>query len=212
MHETLVGPAVPHGHVEGVEDELGAQMRRHRPANDAPAERVDHHREIQPPFDRPLLRDVGDPEPIGAGRTKVALNEILGWQRAEITAGETTSPPATVGALETGLTHQTGDSLTTAADAMVEAQLDMDPGCPRGASRPFPDLFDRRAPISSSRSVKRTLVNCDPDRARALLSAAELPRELRLVDGIPRTGSGKIRRAELRALTAGGSHAPRVWR
>jgi O-succinylbenzoic acid--CoA ligase len=38
------------------------------------------------------------------------------------------------------------------------------------------------------------------DRARAQLSAAELPRELRLVDAIPRTGSGKVRRAELRAL------------
>ena len=40
------------------------------------------------------------------------------------------------------------------------------------------------------------------DRARAALSAAELPRELRLVDAIPRTASGKVRRAELRGLTA----------
>jgi O-succinylbenzoic acid--CoA ligase len=36
------------------------------------------------------------------------------------------------------------------------------------------------------------------DRARAQLSAAELPRELRVVDAIPRTGSGKVRRAALR--------------
>ncbi len=44
-----------------------------------------------------------------------------------------------------------------------------------------------------------TLVNLR-DRARSQLSPAELPRELRLVDAIPRTGSGKVRRAQLRAV------------
>jgi acyl-CoA synthetase (AMP-forming)/AMP-acid ligase II len=35
--------------------------------------------------------------------------------------------------------------------------------------------------------------------ARDRLAAAELPRELRLVDAIPRTAAGKTRRADLRA-------------
>jgi acyl-CoA synthetase (AMP-forming)/AMP-acid ligase II len=35
------------------------------------------------------------------------------------------------------------------------------------------------------------------DRVRDRLSPSELPRELRIVEAIPRTGSGKIRRADL---------------
>lgn len=48
------------------------------------------------------------------------------------------------------------------------------------------------------------------DRARAELGVAELPRELCLVDTIPRTSSGKVRRAELRAGIASDRPGPSV--
>jgi len=64
------------GHVEGVQDQLGAQVVGHRPAHHSPGEGVQDHRQIQPPFAGALLGDVGDPEPVGAGRLEVTLDEI----------------------------------------------------------------------------------------------------------------------------------------
>ena len=45
--------ALCHGHVQRREDELGAEMRFHRPANHAATPRVDHDGQIQEPEDCP---------------------------------------------------------------------------------------------------------------------------------------------------------------
>jgi hypothetical protein len=66
-------------HVERVQDELGAQVVSHRPAHDPPRERVEDHREIQPPFAGALLGDVSDPEPVGPGRGEVPLDQVRSW-------------------------------------------------------------------------------------------------------------------------------------
>ena len=44
----LVRSAAPDGHVEGVQDQLGAQVLSHRPAHNSPGEGVQDHRQLQP--------------------------------------------------------------------------------------------------------------------------------------------------------------------
>ena len=73
---TSARPALRERHVERVEHELGAQMRRHRPADDAPAPRIEHDGEIEKAGPGRDVGDVGDPELVGAGRGEVALDEI----------------------------------------------------------------------------------------------------------------------------------------
>jgi hypothetical protein len=59
-------------HVERVKDEVGAQVRRHRPADDATAPRVEDNGEVQEAGPGRDVRDVGDPELIRGGRREVA--------------------------------------------------------------------------------------------------------------------------------------------
>jgi hypothetical protein len=63
-------------HVERVQDQLGAQVLSHGPAHNSQGEGVQDHREIQPALAGALLGDIGDPEPVGAGRLEVTLDEI----------------------------------------------------------------------------------------------------------------------------------------
>jgi hypothetical protein len=62
MHQARGGIALGDGHVEGVQDELGAQMVGHRPADDPPREGVQDHRQVQPALTGALLGDVGHPQ------------------------------------------------------------------------------------------------------------------------------------------------------
>src|SRR5947208_6438551 len=48
VHDANGGSAMGNGHVERVEHQLGAEMVGHRPSDDAAAERVDDHRDIEP--------------------------------------------------------------------------------------------------------------------------------------------------------------------
>ena len=63
-------------HVERVEDEVGAQVRRHRPADDATAPRVEDDGQVQEAGPGRDVRDVGDPELIGTGGDELALDQI----------------------------------------------------------------------------------------------------------------------------------------
>ena len=60
-------------HVEGVEDQLGSHVARHRPADDEPAEHVDDDRDVQEARPGRDVRDVGHPQPIRARRRKFRL-------------------------------------------------------------------------------------------------------------------------------------------
>ena len=73
---TLVGRRCVERHVERVEDELGAEVCRHRPADDAPTPGIEHDGEVEEARPRRDVRDVGDPERSGAGGDEVALDEI----------------------------------------------------------------------------------------------------------------------------------------
>src|SRR3990170_6743486 len=66
VNEPGPGASIPQGHVERVDDKRALQGVGHRPAHHAPAERLQHDRQVQPPAPGPDVGDVGDPEPIGA--------------------------------------------------------------------------------------------------------------------------------------------------
>jgi len=60
----LTSVASPDGHLQGVDDEFGAEVVRDRPADDATREGVDHSRQVDLALCRRVLGDVTDPEDI----------------------------------------------------------------------------------------------------------------------------------------------------
>src|SRR5438445_3143665 len=70
------GAALAERHLERVEDEIGAHVRRELPADDLAAVRVDHEREEDEPFPAAQVGQIGDPELVRLGRREVALDEI----------------------------------------------------------------------------------------------------------------------------------------
>ena len=60
----LASVASPDGHLQGVDDELGAEVIRDRPADDATREGVDHSRQVDLAFCGRVLGDIADPEDV----------------------------------------------------------------------------------------------------------------------------------------------------
>ena len=63
---TACGLPLRDRHVQRGQNQLGAQMRLHRPADDAARIHVEHDRQIQKSRPRRDVGDIGDPQPIGA--------------------------------------------------------------------------------------------------------------------------------------------------
>ena len=138
-------PALRERHVERLEHELRAQVRRHRPADDAAAPRVEHDSEVEEAGPRRDVGDVRDPEPIRPGGREVAIHEIgCGPCLAIAESRVGTLAPAHAGQAQRA--HEPGDPL--AADVHAERrQLRVDPTLAVGAARPRvddADLFHER--------------------------------------------------------------------
>ncbi len=69
-------PTLAEGHVEGVEHQAGAQMVGHGPADDAPAEDVEHHSKIEEAGRGRDVGNVGDPQMVGRRRLEVAIDQV----------------------------------------------------------------------------------------------------------------------------------------
>ena len=122
--------ALGHGHVQHRHDELAAEVRFHRPANDPLAPRVEHDGEIQNARPRANVGDVCDPQPIRAGHGELAIDEVR--RRPRHLAAHRRAELATADALQPRLPHQAGDALTADVVAL-RGELGMDP---RRAVRP----------------------------------------------------------------------------
>src|SRR6185295_4071878 len=92
----LARPSLCEGHIECVEDELGLQVSRHRPADDPAAPDVEYDGEEQKAAPGRHVRDVRDPKLVGALGREVAIDEVrclpavtMGRGNAETTSRDT---------------------------------------------------------------------------------------------------------------------------
>src|SRR5690349_6461948 len=111
-------PTVREGHLERVNDELGAHVIGHAPTDDPTAVDVLNGREIEPALPALQIRDVGDPEPVGPAGGEGAIDQVI----ANANAGnaDRRPPSATLlQAADAGLAHQALDAF--AADALAVA-------------------------------------------------------------------------------------------
>ena len=91
-------------HVQGVKDQLGAQVLGHRPADDPAGEAVEHDRQVQPALASALLGDVGHPEPVRSWWGEVPLDQVRCGGGVWVAAGQA-AQPAPVAALEASGAH-----------------------------------------------------------------------------------------------------------
>ena len=78
--------APPDRHLQCIDDELGADVIRDRPADHSSAERVGHRREIDASFVGGVLGDIGDPQAVRGVDIEDPLHEILRRRRRRITS------------------------------------------------------------------------------------------------------------------------------
>ena len=78
MMDHIFGPALADRHGHGVEDDLGFEVVRHGPPDNAPGEGVEYDSEIQKPRPCRHIGDIGDPERIRLVCVKVSIDKIGG--------------------------------------------------------------------------------------------------------------------------------------
>ena len=140
MDEALARSAHADGHVERVEDELGAQVPGHRPTHDPAAEGIEHDREVEEALPRREVGDVGDPERVRAGGVEHALDEVRRGRGASVLHRRARRTSA-MDTLQAVLAHEPGHALARATGAVVP-QLGMDPRHAIGATTPLMDVPD----------------------------------------------------------------------
>ena len=135
-----LGAALPAGHLQGVDDELGADVVRDRPADDASGERVHDGAAVDPSVVGAVLGDVGEPHPIRRLSDELALDEVVVGGRLGLPVAmfALVADPA-----QASDAHQARDALTAADQAEAEAELGVDPRRAVGAARVVVDLHDR---------------------------------------------------------------------
>jgi len=112
------GPAAQDCHIERIQYQFRSQVRGHRPADDAPAENVEHDSEEKKSGQRRDIRDVCDPKLVGPLRFEVAIDEIRRGTCAAVLNGcfEAFSP---AGAVNLALSHDSCDALVADAKAFI---------------------------------------------------------------------------------------------
>ena len=152
-HGSGLWSASPPGHLERVDDDLGSDPVRDRPAHDPSAEGVDHRGAVDPPVFRAMLRDVAEPEPVRLVRAELSLHEVL-VSRGVGLPSTAFAPMRHPGqAIEA---HQPGNALLADVNAEPEPQLGEHPRGPIGAARVAVNLPDhRRERLISDRPWRR---------------------------------------------------------
>ena len=111
-----LGAASPAGHLEGVDDDLGGDPIRDRPADDPAAGRVDHRSAVNPAILRAVLGDVAEPEPVRGVRAELPLHEVLVGGRV----GLPSAPfPAMRDPDQSGVAHEPGDAFAADVNAQT---------------------------------------------------------------------------------------------
>jgi hypothetical protein len=104
MHQLDVGavPAAGERHPERVEHQVGAHVAGELPADDHPAEHIDHEREVQLALPAPQMREIADPEAVRRRGGEVAPDQVRALLRLGIGRGGPPWLPAPLRALDAG--------------------------------------------------------------------------------------------------------------
>ena len=76
MHQLRRRPAPPQGHLQGVEDQLRAQVVGQRSPDHPAREQIEHDRQIQPALPRPHVRNVRGPHGVRYARLKLSCQPV----------------------------------------------------------------------------------------------------------------------------------------
>src|SRR5450631_1237385 len=111
-------------HVQRRQNQLGAQMRLHRPAHNAARIHIEHHRQIQKSGPRWNVGDVRYPQSIGSIGVELPIDEVnrtlrtrIGLRCDDIAAQRCTAKP--------GRSHQSCHTLAAHANSVVISELGM---------------------------------------------------------------------------------------
>jgi hypothetical protein len=121
-------PAPPDGHLQGVDDELGADVIGDGPAHDPSAPRIDDDRDIDLALASRVFCDVADPEAIRPIDAELAVDQVIGGDRLGITARAAVISPL-VDAGDARRPQEPLDALAADADALAETKLVVDARC-----------------------------------------------------------------------------------
>jgi hypothetical protein len=122
MDQAWSGLALGDRHVQGVQDQFGAQVLSHGPADDPPGEGIEDHGEIEPALVGALLGDIGDPQPVRCWWGEVALDQVRCWGGLWVAAGQP-AQPAPMAALEASSAHQSGHAFAAHVQVQTKPQL-----------------------------------------------------------------------------------------
>jgi hypothetical protein len=86
------GPAPPERHLQGVDNELGAHVIGHAPADDPPREHILDSGHLEPALPASEVGDVGDPDPSGSFGREGPIDKVLAHPDAR--NADRRSPPA----------------------------------------------------------------------------------------------------------------------
>ena len=114
----IAGASLLKRHVQRVEHEIGFQVRLHQPTHDTSTPGIDDHSQVQEAARRRDVRDVGDPELVGAFHTEVTLDEVRCGPCVSVTLRR--APLLATGrTLQAGQPHQATHALVVDSPAVV---------------------------------------------------------------------------------------------
>lgn len=130
VDDGAIRAALPAGHLQGIDDQFGADVVGDRPAHDLATERVDDRAAVDPAVRRAMLGDVGEPDPVRRVGAELPLDQVVmgGRVRAVALLAAVADP------VDAGAAHQPCHAFAPDAQAQAHAQFGMHPRCPIGAA------------------------------------------------------------------------------
>src|SRR5882762_2184654 len=125
VNQTGARPLCRNGHRYGRQWQFGAQMIRHRPADDLAAVEVQDGGQIEPALIGLDVGDVGEPDPVRRSGGEVAVEQVRGDREVVPAIGRPHPPWPRHDGPDAVTAHQSLKA-TAARPAALSPQLDMD--------------------------------------------------------------------------------------
>jgi hypothetical protein len=113
-----LGLAAPDGHLQSVQGQVGPQRAGGLPADEEPAERIDHKRHIDKARPGRHIGEIGDPQLVGPGGREVTIDQVRGSRGSRIRRGGPAGL-ATADTLQAQLAHQPLDGAAGHRDPLT---------------------------------------------------------------------------------------------